>query len=115
MYACNSSNNCYSSFGSGTSWACPLAAGAAALLLQVAPNLTPMQLASLLKNTASQSNNPDNLYGWGIINTYAAAQSLLTDTNTWFNFLRIFIFFRITQIHLILQQKFVLLFQKNQT
>ncbi len=79
--ACNSSDNCYSSFGSGTSWACPLAAGTAALLLQIAPNLTPMQLASLLKNTASQSNNPDNLYGWGIINTYAAAQSLLTDTN----------------------------------
>jgi len=79
--ACNSSNTCYSNFGSGTSWACPLAAGAAALLLQVAPNLTPMQLASLLKNTASQSSNPDNLYGWGIINTYAAAQSLLTDTN----------------------------------
>jgi hypothetical protein len=79
--ACNSSDNCYSSFGSGTSWACPLAAGTAALLLQIAPNLTPMQLASLLKNNASQSNNPDNLYGWGIINTYAAALSLLTNTN----------------------------------
>jgi hypothetical protein len=79
--ACNSSNTCYSNFGSGTSWSCPLSAGCAALLLEVAPNLTPMQLASLLKNTASQSNNPDNLYGWGIINTYAAAQSLLTDTN----------------------------------
>jgi len=32
----------------------------------------------LLRNTASQSTNPDNLYGWGIINTYAAVQSLLT-------------------------------------
>ena len=79
--ACNWSNNCYSSFGSGTSWACPLAAGASALLLQVAPNLTPMELATVLKNTSSRSSNPDNLYGWGIINTYAAAQSLLTDTN----------------------------------
>lgn len=79
--ACNGSNTCYSTFGSGTSWACPLAAGASALLLQIAPNLTPMELATVLKNTASQSNNPDNFYGWGIINTYAAAQSLLTGIN----------------------------------
>ncbi len=63
----------------GTSYSCPLIAGAAALLLQVDPSLTPMELASLLKNTASQSSNPDNLYGWGIINTYAALQTLLTD------------------------------------
>jgi serine protease AprX len=81
FHACNISNSCYSSSGQGTSYSCPLVAGVAALLLQVDPNLTPMQLASLLKNTASQSNNPDNLYGWGIINTYAVAQSLLTDTN----------------------------------
>ena len=79
--ACNNSNTCYSSFGSGTSWSCPLSAGCAALLLEVAPNLTPMQLVAVLKNTASRSSNPDNLYGWGIINTYAAAQSLLTGTN----------------------------------
>lgn len=77
-HACNSNNSCYSGFGGGTSYSCPLVAGAAALLLQVSPDLTPMQLASLLKNTASQSTNPDNLYGWGIINTYAAVQSLLT-------------------------------------
>jgi len=79
--ACNSSNTCYSSFGSGTSWSCPLAAGTAALLLQVAPSLTPIELATVMKNTASNSSNPDNLYGWGIINTYAAAQSLLTGVN----------------------------------
>ena len=78
--ACNNSNNCYSNFGSGTSWSCPLVAGCAALLLQVEPSLTPMQLATLLKSTASQSNNPDNLNGWGIINTYAAVQALLTNT-----------------------------------
>jgi len=76
--ACNSSDNCYSSFGSGTSWACPLAAGASALLLQMAPSLTPIELRTLLRSTASQSSNPDNLYGWGIINTYAAAQILVT-------------------------------------
>jgi serine protease AprX len=79
--ACNSSNSCYSDFGSGTSWSCPLVAGAAALLLQVAPNLTPMELATVLKNTASNSTSPNNLYGWGIIDTYAAAQLLVTGVN----------------------------------
>lgn len=78
--ACQSSNSCYTN-GSGTSYSCPILAGAAALLLEVDPSLTPMQLSTLLKSTASQSNNPDNLYGWGIIDTYAAVQSLLTNSN----------------------------------
>jgi len=77
-HACNWDNVCYGN-GGGTSYSCPLIAGAAALLLQVDPSLTPMELSSLLKNTASQSGNPDNLYGWGIINTYSALQTLLTD------------------------------------
>jgi serine protease AprX len=75
--AWNNCNNCYTT-GSGTSFSCPLLAGASALLLQANPNITPMQLATILKNTASQSNNPDNLYGWGIINTYAAYQQIIT-------------------------------------
>ncbi len=79
--ACNSSNTCYSSFGSGTSWSCPMAAGAAALLLEADPSLTPMELVDLMKNTASKSTNPDNLMGWGIVNTYSALQSLLTSVD----------------------------------
>jgi serine protease AprX len=78
--ACYSSNTCYSN-GSGTSFSCPLVAGASALLLEADPSLTPMQLAALLKNTASMSTNPDRLYGWGIINTYSALQSLLNNCN----------------------------------
>ena len=58
-----------------------MAAGAAALLLEADPSLTPMQLAAVMKNTASLSNNPDNLMGWGIINTFAALQTLVTDVN----------------------------------
>jgi len=79
-HACNWSNDCYGN-GGGTSYSCPLLAGAAALLLQADPNLTPMQLAELMKSTASQSTTPDNLYGWGIINTYAAVQSIVTGVN----------------------------------
>jgi subtilisin family serine protease len=79
--ACNWYNGCYSNNGSGTSWSCPMVAGAAALLLEADPSLTPMELLELLRNTASQSTNPDNLYGWGIINTHAAVQSLLTSVD----------------------------------
>ena len=79
-HACNWYSNCYGN-GGGTSYSCPLIAGAAALLLQADPSLTPMQLAALMKNTASKSTNPDNLYGWGIINTYAAVQSIVTGVN----------------------------------
>jgi len=78
--ACRNSNSCYIN-GDGTSYSCPLLAGASALLLEVDPSLTPMQLREVLRNTASKSNNPDNLYGWGIIDTYAAVQSLITNSN----------------------------------
>jgi hypothetical protein len=32
-----------------------------------------MDIINAFKNTASQSQNPNNEYGWGIINTYDAA------------------------------------------
>jgi subtilisin family serine protease len=53
---------------SGTSAACPLAAGAAAILLSIDSTLTVMQLYELLKSTASQAGNPDNTMGYGLIN-----------------------------------------------
>jgi subtilisin family serine protease len=62
--------------GGGTSFSCPLAAGVAALILSVNPDLTPMQVRDALRNTASRNNSPDNQYGWGIINAFAAANSV---------------------------------------
>jgi serine protease AprX len=59
-------------YSSGTSFSCPLSAGVAALILSVNPNLTPMQVRDAMRNTASQSSNPDNLYGWGILNALDA-------------------------------------------
>ena len=55
----------------GTSFSCPLSAGVAALILCSNPNLTPMQVRDAMRNTASQNSNPDNLYGWGILNALA--------------------------------------------
>lgn len=62
---------------SGTSFSCPLTSGAIALLLQANPNLTPIQLRNILRQTSSKSSNPDNFYGWGIINTLSALNQVV--------------------------------------
>jgi subtilisin family serine protease len=59
-------------YGNGTSFSCPLVAGVCALLLDLNPNLMPMELLQILRSTASQSTTPDNLYGWGIVNALDA-------------------------------------------
>lgn len=59
--------------GSGTSFSTPLIGGAAALLLEIHPEWTPMQLREALLNSASQSSAPDNDYGWGIPDLFAAS------------------------------------------
>ncbi|MCJ7555194.1 MAG: S8 family peptidase, partial [Ignavibacteriaceae bacterium] len=65
-------------YDNGTSFSCPLVAGVCALLLNVNPSLTPMQILETLRLTASQSNSPDNLYGWGIVNALDAINILIT-------------------------------------
>ena len=59
---------------SGTSMAAPHVTGLAALLLQADPDLMPDQLEALLKTTASPPGTvvPNNVYGWGLVNAYAA-------------------------------------------
>ena len=58
--------------GNGTSFAAPLVAGAAALILNANPDWTPMMVREALMMTASHSDRPDNTYGWGIVDTWAA-------------------------------------------
>ena len=60
------------SAGNGTSFSSPAVAGVVAQMLQVNPNLTPSEVIQILKDTSSQSNNPDNLLGYGIIDADAA-------------------------------------------
>ncbi len=59
--------------GGGTSFATPLVAGVAALLLEVDSTLTPAALIDRLRQSASQASRPDTLYGWGIVNAARAA------------------------------------------
>lgn len=61
--------------GNGTSFSSPLVAGVVCQMLQVNPGLGPMDVLNILRNTASRANNPDNTYGWGIINAEAAIQA----------------------------------------
>jgi hypothetical protein len=62
----------YSYLG-GTSYATPLVAGACALLLEDNPGWNPIQIREALWTTASQAENPDTLYGYGIVNASKAS------------------------------------------
>ena len=59
---------------SGTSLACPLVGGATVLIRQAQPDWSAMQVREALMMTASISNNPDNTYGYGILNAGAAIE-----------------------------------------
>ena len=61
---------------SGTSFSCPLAAGAVALIIKARPNATPAEIGDALRSTGSRASTPDNLYGWGIIDVVAAINAL---------------------------------------
>ena len=61
----------------GTSAATPLAAGVVALLLEAFPLVTVQDVVNTLRNTASQSDKPDNAAGYGIIRAQAAYNRLL--------------------------------------
>ncbi len=66
----------YSAFGQGTSYACPLAAGVAALLVKAVPTASPMAVINAMKLTASNSANPNREMGWGVLNAKAALDHL---------------------------------------
>ena len=57
---------------SGTSFSAPLVAGAAAVVLSANNSWTNMQVREALMMTATKNDNPDNSYGYGIIDTWAA-------------------------------------------
>lgn len=67
--------------GSGTSFSSPVIAGAAACLLQANPTFNNFELMTAIRNSGSQSSNPDNFKGWGIPD-FVLANNLLTSTFT---------------------------------
>lgn len=56
----------------GTSFSTPIVAGLVACLWQALPNKTALEIITLIRQTASQHNQPDNIYGYGIPNFWRA-------------------------------------------
>ena len=70
----------------GTSMACPIAAGVAALILSVEPDLTNEEVRHFLTRSARDLGDPgrDDYYGWGRVDARAALDMVLakrTDLN----------------------------------
>ncbi len=79
-YVCQPGGNFVS--GNGTSFACPVMAGAVACLWQANPGKSNMQVLAAIKSTASKSTTPDNNYGWGIPDICAANTLLQSMPNS---------------------------------
>jgi subtilisin family serine protease len=59
----------------GTSFASPQVTGIVAQMLQVNPTLSPTEVRTLLRRTASQADAPDNRTGWGVVDAAAAVNA----------------------------------------
>jgi len=64
--------------GSGTSFSAPIVSGAAALVLERWPQLTAREIADVLFASATDLGDPgpDNIYGQGMLNVFAALQPI---------------------------------------
>jgi len=58
----------------GTSFSCPLIAGAAALILEANPGASNVQIIEALRETAGNAFSPNNALGWGIANAFQASE-----------------------------------------
>ncbi|MEW6366008.1 MAG: S8 family serine peptidase [Acidobacteriota bacterium] len=62
--------------GAGTSFSCPITAGAVGLLLSARQDWSPSQLREAVLTTATGASSPDNTYGWGTVQIFAAYRYL---------------------------------------
>ncbi len=58
----------------GTSFSCPLIAGATALILEANPGASNVQIIEALRETAGNGFSPNNAIGWGIANAFQASE-----------------------------------------
>ena len=79
----DASQNTYTGRGSGTSYATPAVTGVIALIMEANPDLDPLQIKEILKQTAERRGEPydSNIdpfwnkdFGWGMVDAYEAVQ-----------------------------------------
>jgi subtilisin family serine protease len=68
--------------GNGTSYACPIIAGAGAILLQAEPSATSQKIKETMMLTCNQYDNPDKYIGSGLPNIELAAKCLKVKTDS---------------------------------
>jgi serine protease AprX len=76
-------------FANGTSYATPLTAGVAALVLSAHPTWTPMQVRdrliqsanALYDSSANMKTHPNNFFGWGMVDALKAVQGTSSSGN----------------------------------
>ncbi len=86
VYVAKMGNGNKYEYSNGTSFATPITAGVCALILSAHPELTAMQVRDALRNTANNSGNPNNVYGYGLIN---ALNAVLYFGPVWSNEVRV--------------------------
>ncbi|MBU3821362.1 S8 family serine peptidase [Flavobacteriaceae bacterium XHP0103] len=65
----------------GTSFSSPIMAGGIVCLWQALPNKSNVEIMQLVRESASQYNNPDNYLGYGISNLEMALNSVIGNSN----------------------------------
>lgn len=70
-------------YASGTSFACPIAAGLCALIWSANPSLTPDQVEAILKSSCDDlgATGTDNTFGYGRVNSFKAMQQATSGNN----------------------------------
>lgn len=79
----DASDNTYTGRGSGTSYATPAVTGVIALMMEANPDLDPLQIKEILKQTAERRGEPHDTsidpfwnrsFGWGMVDAHAAVK-----------------------------------------